>query len=350
MIHRFPTRAAVCLLALAGPAGALTLDFPQDAAETGARIESPTTYRMPVGPYAGDAVETRLIEGALDQRAWRFEAPGRTTLDLLIPLRDQLTAAGFTLLYECEAVRCGGFDFRFATDVLPEPEMHVDLGDFRYLAATRSTDAGPEYISLIVSRAVDQGFVQVTQMARAAVALPAPDAVPGAGTGAGGAGGAAGAAGAPLPDAGLVAGAAADPVAAAAPAMPVDGGTLAARLTLGGAQVLDDLVFASGSAVLSEGAFASLTELAAFLRDTPQARVMLVGHTDLSGDLTANIALSRERARSVRQRLLGQFDIPPRQIEAEGVGYLTPRASNGTEAGRLANRRVEVMLLDAGTD
>jgi OOP family OmpA-OmpF porin len=52
----------------------------------------------------------------------------------------------------------------------------------------------------------------------------------------------------------------------------------------------------------------------------------------------------------VRQRLITGFAIPAKQIRAEGVGFLSPRASNDSAAGRLANRRVEVMSMTAGTN
>lgn len=324
---------AICLLALTGPAFALTLKFPGPADETRTRAEVLTSYLMPVGPYSGGQVPTKVTEGALQQTAWRVQAPGLTTLQLLAPLRDQVAGAGFTIIFECEAVACGGFDFRYGTDVLPEPEMHVDLGDFRYLAAERRTADGPEYLSLIVSRAVDLGFVQVTRV----------------GTNA-----------APLPEVRMFAGTLgrADRALALTEGVSPPGqvvlsaptGGLADRLRTGGAQVLADLVFETGSAALSEGEFPALAELAGFLKANPQARVMLVGHTDATGGLEANTALSRERARSVRDRLVTAFEIPPRQVDAEGVGFLSPRAPNDTEAGRLANRRVEVMLLDSGAD
>lgn len=341
MTDRFPVRFAVGLLALCGPAAGLTLELPGDATETAVRVERMTSYRMPVGPFAEGVIDTRLIEGSLDQRAWRFAAQGRSTLELLQPLRDQVTGAGFVVIFECEAVRCGGFDFRYGTDVLPEPDMHVDLGDFHYLAAERidqrSSDAGPELVSLIVSRGVDQGFVQITQVGWAAPTAPDMLAAP------------------TKPDiarrAGLDVLSASGSGAAVVTALPeAEQGTLADRLTNGGAQVLTDLVFDSGSAVLLQDAFVSLNELAAFLKDNPGVQVVLVGHTDTTGELGANIALSRERARSVRQRLLTEFDIPARQIDAEGVGYLSPRAPNDTEEGRVANRRVEVMLLSLGTE
>jgi OOP family OmpA-OmpF porin len=72
--------------------------------------------------------------------------------------------------------------------------------------------------------------------------------------------------------------------------------------------------------------------------------VILVGHTDASGGLDGNIALSRKRAESVRQRMTDRYGIPAAQVDAQGVGYLSPRASNLSDTGRDQNRRVEVMM------
>ncbi|MFN3845176.1 MAG: OmpA family protein, partial [Paracoccaceae bacterium] len=63
-----------------------------------------------------------------------------------------------------------------------------------------------------------------------------------------------------------------------------------------------------------------------------------------SGGLEGNIALSRKRAEAVRQYLIKEHGIPAKQLEAQGVGYLAPRASNQTDDGREKNRRVEVMV------
>ncbi len=344
MINHALSRFAVGLLSIpslwSGPSAALTLEFPGPALEIGTRVEALTSYRMPIGPFRGDRVESLLTEGTLDQRAWRLDATGMSTLQLLRPLREQVIAAGFRVIYECEAVTCGGFDFRYGTEVLPEPEMHVDLGDFRFLAAERKTDDGSEYISLIVSRAVDQGFVQVTRVGQVVVAAPGfvpPVATP--------------AVEQPITPDSQTPESPVEPEVATEPVGPVEpDGSLADRLTSDGKLVLSDLVFPSGSAELAEGTIGSVSELGKFLLENPGARVMLVGHTDSAGDLPANISLSRARARSVRQWLLKTFGIPARQIEAEGVGFLSPRAPNSTEAGRLENRRVEVLLLSNGLE
>ncbi len=90
--------------------------------------------------------------------------------------------------------------------------------------------------------------------------------------------------------------------------------------------------------------FDSLRQLSDYLKERPDARIALVGHTDAVGALDSNIALSRRRAASVVRRLVDKYGVPRTQITADGVGYLAPRASNQTDAGRALNRRVEVIL------
>lgn len=314
-------RAAGAFVALAigiawQPASALTLEFPGPATQAGQRTEALASYRLPVGPWDGTQIPTDLAEGTLDQRAWRIDAPGLTTLQILAPLRAQLLRDGFAVVYECETTVCGGFDFRYGTDILPEPEMHVDLGDFRYLAARRDTDAGSEFATLIVSRAVDLGFVQMTRIGP--FADPGPQLALSTKT----------------PEAATETPHTAPPATEIVPA-----------LTTAGAVPLDDLVFPSGQSRLADGDYASLTALADWLKADPSRRVALVGHTDASGALDANKAISLKRAESVRGALIQGHGVDAGQLVAQGVGYLAPRDTNDTEQGRERNRRVEAMLI-----
>jgi len=107
------------------------------------------------------------------------------------------------------------------------------------------------------------------------------------------------------------------------------------------ATVLEGLVFASGTATL-DAAQPMLEPLLDWLGANPDRRVTLVGHTDDAGTLEANIAVSRERAQSVREWLVSR-GIDATRLGAEGVGYLSPRDTNATEEGRARNRRVEVV-------
>lgn len=316
--------ALACLSLPAGAAPQLELAFPGPAETTATRAEPLTSFRLPVGPFENGSLQTQLTEGTLDQTAFRITLPQPSTLELMQALRGQVTGAGFDVLYECETEACGGFDFRYGTDLLPEPDMHVDLGDFRYLAASRKAKGGEEFVSLVVSRSVESGYVQVTRI--------------GAGEDAG----------KPVlttatksPDLTVAEPKALSLTVPETPAPSVS--DLGKALDLGQSKVLEDLVFASGSSGLQAGDYASLSALADWLKADSKRRVTLVGHTDASGGLAGNIKLSRLRAESVRQVLLFAHKVPPAQVTAEGVGYLAPRDTNQTEEGRRKNRRVEVM-------
>ena len=304
-------RAFVLLVGLAGAATAQSLQFPGNAQLTREETRALDSFVLPTGIWDAGALPTRTVEGQVTRQAWRVAAPSLTTLQLLRPLREQLRNARYRIIFECQTEACGGFDFRFSVDTFPPPEMRINIGDFRFLAAERETDNGTAYLALFVSRTAEAGFVEVTSITPVAADEP-----PVAGTGA-----------APLRAFG---------------GMP--DAALSDQLDTTGRSVLSDLSFETGSAQLGPERYASLAALAEYLASYPERTVALVGHTDSAGGLEGNIALSRRRAASVLERLVARYDVPRRQLEAQGMGYLAPVASNLTEAGREANRRVEVII------
>lgn len=312
------TAALGSLVAL--PALALVPEFDAPAVPSGERRETVASYAVPTGPWRGGVIPTVMAEGAIDQTAWKLDAPGKSTLELLKPLREQAKAAGFETVFECESQGCGGFDFRYGTDILPEPGMHVDLGDYRFLAAKRDGAGGAEWITLIVSRSADTGFVQLTTIG--AASLGAADMSVSTKS-------------VYDPTESLTTPQPAQPAAAPAP--------LALALEPGKALVLEGLAFASGKAVLEPGEYGSLADLAAWMQANPQARVELVGHSDGSGDPVKNTALSLDRAKATRAALIA-LGIAADRIDTRGVGPAEPIASNDTPEGRAQNRRVEVTL------
>jgi OOP family OmpA-OmpF porin len=307
---------------------ALPLEFPSTAIRAATETESFGSQRLPITGYDGGAMQTIWAEGAIRKDAWQMVTGQQTTLQILVPLRDQLAVAGYDVIFECADTDCGGFDFRYALPVLPEPDMHVDLGDFRYLAAQRSEGADPEYLTLLVSRSAERGFIQVTTVGGQ---LPAVEEL-------------ATATKSPFPNSDPSSGPVLDDDATAALPVEVEALPLPDILEAKGRAVLRDLSFRTGSSELDEAEFGSLLTLATYLKAQPDRAVVLVGHTDAEGALESNIALSRRRADAVRARLVTQLGVPSVQVVAEGVGYLSPLTSNQTEAGRSANRRVEVIL------
>ncbi|WP_417524615.1 OmpA family protein [Marinovum sp.] len=297
---------ACCAAGSAHAQEAQDLALPAGAALTFEERSDPGSYALPTGAFVEGRLPVEVIEGAVLRQSWRVPGDIRTTLQLLGPLRTQIAASGYEILFDCKTRQCGGFDFRFATEVLPGPGMYVDLTDFRFLAA-RDDEGGA--ISVLVSRSAAAGFVQIIRV-----------------------------------------GAAADEVLSAAPGpvaeiQPRTTGPVADQLETLGRVVLTDLSFETGSANLGEGSFDSLSALARYLAAFPDRRIALVGHTDSVGTLENNIALSRRRATSVRDRLVADYGVNAGQLEAGGMGYLSPLASNLTPEGREANRRVEAVLV-----
>ena len=301
---------AILSALLAHPALAVTLDMPANAQLQAEENLALGSYAVASGAFSADQFPGVLAEGEVLRQAWHYDAPDLSTLQILVPLREQLVADGFSILFECNTDQCGGFDFRFGIDVMDAADMYVDLGDFRYLAARSDRTDGPEYVSLLVSRSSLLGFLQVTR-------IGAPTEAP------------------------AIVTVAQPPVRATGTAPP---GDFAAEIEVNGRVILSDLTFETGSAQLGPGPFASLQTLADYLLANPSRRVALVGHTDSQGALDANIALSKRRAGSVLERLVTDYAIPRSQLAAEGMGFLSPLASNLTPEGRDLNRRVEVII------
>ena len=96
---------------------------------------------------------------------------------------------------------------------------------------------------------------------------------------------------------------------------------------------------------MGTGPFKSLSALADFLRTTPSASIILVGHSDAVGELSKNIELSKNRAQAVVDRLIKDYGIDQTRISAQGIGFLSPKTNNSTEKSRKKNRRVEAILI-----
>ena len=103
------------------------------------------------------------------------------------------------------------------------------------------------------------------------------------------------------------------------------------------------VLFDSGSSRLQSGALSQLDQVAALVKDYPDYRVKIEGHTDSTGDLLANNTLSQARAESVLN-YLNQKGISLDNLQSVGLGPSRPLVSNSTPANRQLNRRVEIIL------
>lgn len=104
------------------------------------------------------------------------------------------------------------------------------------------------------------------------------------------------------------------------------------------------ILFAVGKSDLQSAARANLTDLAAILNKYPDTEVLIEGHTDATGSDDSNMTLSRNRAQSVAN-YLESLQVAPTRFTTMGYGESQPIASNDTESGRQANRRVELAIM-----
>jgi outer membrane protein OmpA-like peptidoglycan-associated protein len=87
----------------------------------------------------------------------------------------------------------------------------------------------------------------------------------------------------------------------------------------------------------------TLTEISNLLKNNPQLNLYVVGHTDMKGKLEYNVNLSKRRATAVVKELTTKHGIKSSRLIPDGVGPLSPVATNETEDGRKKNRRVELV-------
>lgn len=124
---------------------------------------------------------------------------------------------------------------------------------------------------------------------------------------------------------------------------------LRARTTEKGLEVtLGDVLFEFDRSDLKPGAVKSIEPLTTYLRANPETHVVIEGHTDNVGSDEYNLRLSQERAESVKRSLVSA-GVDSSRIVARGFGEQYPLVPNDSDAGRLQNRRVNIVILSDGS-
>ncbi|MEO5348661.1 MAG: OmpA family protein [Magnetococcus sp. YQC-3] len=136
---------------------------------------------------------------------------------------------------------------------------------------------------------------------------------------------------------------------AAAPAAPVDKRKCTdvpkgAPVDKDGCWVIKNLNFRFNSAKIEGKSKSSLQETATVLKQNPEVKVEIQGHTDNIGTPAYNQKLSQRRANAVMKSLVKK-GIKKQRMTAKGYGLEKPIASNATKEGRAENRRVELRVV-----
>jgi outer membrane protein OmpA-like peptidoglycan-associated protein len=104
------------------------------------------------------------------------------------------------------------------------------------------------------------------------------------------------------------------------------------------------ILFATNSSTVSDASKTALRNFADNLAKNPDTDLKVIGHTDNTGKIDYNQALSEKRAKSVYDYLLEQ-GVGNRRMIYEGKGIHQPVADNSTVEGRAKNRRVEILIM-----
>ena len=88
-----------------------------------------------------------------------------------------------------------------------------------------------------------------------------------------------------------------------------------------------------------------MKSIADVLKENPDVRIKIVGHTDSDGENAINLDLSQRRAISVMNELVKVFGIDASRMETDGMGETKPIAPNDTPSNKALNRRVEFVKL-----
>ena len=103
------------------------------------------------------------------------------------------------------------------------------------------------------------------------------------------------------------------------------------------------ILFDTGKSKLKPASEKDLTEFAKVLKEYKDTDLIIEGHTDNKGKKKTNVKLSMARAKSVIAFMEGQ-GVAGDRLTPQGYADDRPVASNGTDAGRAQNRRVQIQI------
>jgi len=109
--------------------------------------------------------------------------------------------------------------------------------------------------------------------------------------------------------------------------------------------VTHGILFDVNSATIRPESYGTLKEMANVLKENPDLKVKIVGHTDADGKDADNLDLSKKRSAAVKVALAKEFGIDESRMETDGKGESEPIDNNTTPAGKANNRRVEFIKI-----
>lgn len=109
-------------------------------------------------------------------------------------------------------------------------------------------------------------------------------------------------------------------------------------------EALEGIEFELGKDIIRPISYSILDKVVKVMKDNPDYKLKISGHTDNQGDPDANLILSHKRAQATR-RYLEAKGVDTSRLDAIGYGETKPIADNSSTEGRARNRRVEFEII-----
>jgi OOP family OmpA-OmpF porin len=114
------------------------------------------------------------------------------------------------------------------------------------------------------------------------------------------------------------------------------------QLTADGRLIARGINFDVGKATIKPESLGMFNALVKMMKEHPELKFEVGGHTDSDGDDALNMKLSQDRAAAVREKLIS-MGIDPGRLTSQGYGETKPISPNTTPEGKANNRRVELL-------
>lgn len=111
----------------------------------------------------------------------------------------------------------------------------------------------------------------------------------------------------------------------------------------GGDYTIKDILYETSSAEVEEQSKLILKGFAIYLKQNPNIKVQIQGHTDDVGDPKENLTLSKNRAKNVMEYLVSK-GVDKKRLTYEGFGQNMPKAPNNSSKNRALNRRTDFVI------
>lgn len=252
--------------------------------------------------------KSTVVEGQITRI--QTKAPmGRTSLEVFRNYESALKAAGFAILFSCVKAQCGDGD-TFAQTLFgtTTPPLTLNQKSQAYLAAKLARAGSEAWVRLFAIENEEWASNAGTEKGQVVVQLDIAETKAMQG--------------------GMV-------------TVNADGMRNAIRDT--GRVALYGIYFDSGKADVKPESKGALDEIAKLLTANASMKLLVVGHTDTAGAMSANRELSERRAAAVVQQLVSGRGIAQSRLTPVGVGFAAPLATNRTPDGKAKNRRVELV-------